>query len=1076
MASSCAAPVATFELPVGGRVVVASDLFLEAVPTPASSAAARELASALGALEGPGAFVVAGNCFQLAPRDTPLSTPRPSDGSALAPAGSDPVEALEAHGELRQAIARFLEPAGRCAVLLPGTRDRSICYDSAAAAATRSLGFTIALTAEIDVETARGTRKVRIEPGWRFDERHRFADPSDPNDTPLGHHAAFDLFPALTTAKSRWLEGIERLQDPAGLPRFVASRLAYRRLGRYAWWLLVPVIVAIIARLPELWLFGFPARLHGIARPLAELLVTLLAEAVAVLVVLGVVNHRLWTGPGSVLLGPPGERANDQAREAARDLVASGYAGLVTGHTLQAELASVGRGFFANTGACGEVVEERRGILGMPPVFVHDRQVSFVEIEGGADVHARLCLARHQQAPGTLLERIVAGRTRRPMELSVVASFPGGASWPVVASPMRKRRLVRRVAAAIVGLIGLFDIASALVPVQVRGRLHPYLGYVPLGASAFAGALDALAGLALVLVARGLRRGQRLAWAVSVIVLAATFLLHLVREGQVLEAVAALAVLAGLVWTRDSFRSRYDPPSLRYGVVTLVGGTVAITLFATVVLEIAVTFDKDHRSLPWTTALLAAAERLVGIDTVALPHAITVFLNPALVAMGLGLAGVALLLAFRPVVDRRRAAGVGAASRARAAGGATAMAVRGTLGWAAGAEAALSERVPVATGGDAVAPPGERAPQRRARTLTRGINEVAARYRAAAEPSDFELARDVVARRGSGTLDYFALRSDKQHFFDRDGLVAFAVHSGVCLVSPDPIGPPEERHSLWTAFRTFADEHGWSVAVLGASQDWLPVYHHSGMRSLYIGDEAVVDVNALSLEGGTKKGLRQAVNRIAKYGYTISFHDPAKVDEALACELRGVMEKSRRGGVERGFSMTLGRIFDPMDDGLLLAVAHGPDSHAVAFCQYVPAPGIDGYSLDLMRREPDDHPNGLLDFILVRTMEHLRDTGRRRLGLNFAMMRAVLAGEAGDSIPTKLERWVLMRMSVSMQIESLWRFNAKFDPEWLPRYVVWDSAEQSLVAALAIARAESFWELPIIGRFFVPAAPEPGTH
>jgi lysylphosphatidylglycerol synthetase-like protein (DUF2156 family) len=82
------------------------------------------------------------------------------------------------------------------------------------------------------------------------------------------------------------------------------------------------------------------------------------------------------------------------------------------------------------------------------------------------------------------------------------------------------------------------------------------------------------------------------------------------------------------------------------------------------------------------------------------------------------------------------------------------------------------------------------------------------------------------------------------------------------------------------------------------------------------------------------------------------------------------------------------------------------------------------------------------------------------------MMRAVLAGEAG----TKVERWVLRRMSDSMQIESLWRFNAKFDPEWLPRFVVWDSAEQSLAAALAIARAESFWELPIIGRFLVPSA------
>ena len=164
------------------------------------------------------------------------------------------------------------------------------------------------------------------------------------------------------------------------------------------------------------------------------------------------------------------------------------------------------------------------------------------------------------------------------------------------------------------------------------------------------------------------------------------------------------------------------------------------------------------------------------------------------------------------------------------------------------------------------------------------------------------------------------------------------------------------------------------------------------MRDLYIGDEAVVDVGSLSLQGGTKKGLRQAVNRIAKYGYTISFHDPASADPDLAAALRDVMVKSRRGGVERGFSMTLGRIFDPSDTGLLLAVAHGPEPEArpVAFCQFVPAPGSTASRSTSCAATPGDHPNGLFDFILVRTMEHLREDGLRRA-------RAQLRHDAGSA-------------------------------------------------------------------------------
>jgi lysylphosphatidylglycerol synthetase-like protein (DUF2156 family) len=336
-----------------------------------------------------------------------------------------------------------------------------------------------------------------------------------------------------------------------------------------------------------------------------------------------------------------------------------------------------------------------------------------------------------------------------------------------------------------------------------------------------------------------------------------------------------------------------------------------------------------------------------------------------------------------------------------------------------------------------------------------------------------------VARHGAATLDYFALREDKQYFFWGDTVVAHAIYGGVCLVSPDPIGPVAEREEAWRAFRRYVDEHGWALGGLGIGEGWLPIYRATGMHDLYVGDEGVVRVERFALEGGRFKGLRQAVNRVAKYGYRISFHDPSRLDRSLRAQLEEVMTQSRRGNVERGFSMTLGRAFDPADAGLLLAIVHapaGPDAvpdsfgKPVAFCQYVPAPGIGGYSLDLMRRDSGEHPNGLIDFAVVETIKELRARGLEALGLNFATMRAVLAGEAGEGLTQRVQAWVLRRMGDSMQIESLWRFNAKFDPEWQPRYAIYDAPENMLAVAIAVARAESFWELPVIGRFLVPAA------
>ena len=179
---------------------------------------------------------------------------------------------------------------------------------------------------------------------------------------------------------------------------------------------------------------------------------------------------------------------------------------------------------------------------------------------------------------------------------------------------------------------------------------------------------------------------------------------------------------------------------------------------------------------------------------------------------------------------------------------------------------------------------------------------------------------------------------------------------------------------------------------------------------------------------------------------------------------------SRQGEHERGFSMMLGRVFDPRDTGLLLTVVRGPDQAPAAMCQFVPAPGINGYSLDLMRRDPGEHPNGLLDFALCSTIEHLRAGGYNGLSLNFATMRSTLSGDKGDGTVQRAERWFLKRLSNFAQIESLWRFNAKYEPEWLPRYVVFDTAEHLVPVVMAILRAESVWEIPVLGKLLAAGA------
>ncbi|HEX4220624.1 MAG TPA: phosphatidylglycerol lysyltransferase domain-containing protein [Acidimicrobiales bacterium] len=994
------------DIPIGRRVMVVSDLLLTGEATASTLALTNELARTLDAWNGPGILIIAGNLFDLT-----------GNGPTL----EETEAAMRAHPKLREALTRFLEDDERRVMRQTGTHEPGFDTDPSTTAALADLGVERAEAVDLILHTAAGARTVRVEPG-----EHAYASPSTVTETEFDPAAdakpgaverslagkSWRTLAERSASDAPWFEGLHRLSDPSALSRFVTSRLLYRRLGRYAWWLLVPFAVAIALKflltptvlrhagngvagrtLRHVHAAGWGSRL-SVAALFAIVVFAVLALA------LGLLSRRVWSvlGGGTLNAVRMEGAANDTARDGARLLMAAGHTGLITAATFQPELTNLAVGFYANVGATTEVVEEQHGRLGLPPVFIHRRRLSWVELETGADLHVRLLYAESDIPSHSLLERLVSIRRMvRSVHPTVVASYPKGDSWPPapdLRQSHRRTRRVRRLASAAILVAGLIDLLDAITP-PMRARLHVVLNVLPLRASELAGALVALAGMGLLALGRGVLRGQRRAWRVCVTLLTATLVLHLVAGGDVEESLFALGVLIVLLVYRRDFQAASDWSSLRSAIVALVGGAVAITVGATISIQLSAHFSRHHRfHISWVQAYQAAAERMIGIRSIPLPNRFDRFFAPSLLVIGIGLVGVALFLLSRPVVDRR---------------------------------------------------------------LTTGR---AAEFR----------ARDIVRRHGQSTLDYFALRSDKQWFFFRDSLVAYAIYGGICLISPDPIGPRNEREQVWGAFRRFADDHGWVPAIMGAGEEWLPVYNESGMHNVYIGDEAVVDTQQFSLAGGGKKGLRQAHNRIKKYGYTVSFHDPSRLDQETASELISLMGLSRRGDQERGFSMMLGRIFDPRDQGLLLTVVHGPDGRPAAMCQFVPATGINGYSLDLMRRDPGEHPNGLLDFALCSTIEHLKANGYGGLSLNFAALRSTLAGEKGDSTVQRAERWFLKRISSFAQIETLWRFNAKYDPDWLPRYVAFDTAEHLVPVIMAILRAESLWEIPVLGRLLAVGA------
>ncbi len=949
-------------VPAGGKVVLVSDLHLTDEPTAAATAATTELIKVLEAWDGPGVFVIAGDGFELLHGQDPTIGP-----------------ILDAFGDFVAAIVAFAGVKDHRVVVLPGNHDGQIAWDAdlVDTLRTRLAVDEFAMAVDLVMTTGNGTDRVRVEHGNQYDPYNTFIDPRSPIDTPFGHHVVRQVLPDLEATAARpggLLDGLLWLNDPRQLPEFVGSRLLYRSVIGRLWWLLVPFVAAVLLRFVSFvpgigrllshhnatgWLIGL-----GIAL-VVVIVVGALATAASLLHVRRILAE---TELGeSATLGA----ANGAARTQAARLVALGYAGMISGHTHEPELSTIGTGFYANTGCSVETVTARATHLGVPPPFTSLRRASRVELDAADVLRVRLVVCDQPEPPVTWLERLVTkADPGDPTTPTVVGSLPDGPIWPVDEAPLGEfahRRRVRRIAAGLMVIAGLLNVASALIP-SVGSRLTQLHDKLPLSVPRGAGVLAVFVGLAEIGLARGLRRGYRRVWLAAVVLVAAGGLALLFKGIYIDQAILSLFLLLWLVVERDRF-DVVPGGTNRFVARAITVALLAVALTAT----LAVIFGEDHR--------------VAGLG----------------VALALGLTALLVLLAARPAHVRTPS-------------------------------------------------PAEHA-------------------------ADLERARQIVHEHGGDTLDYFALRDDKQWLFSGDSVVAYGVIDRVFLVSPDPIGPPDQRVSAWADAMDFAHQNGWDVAVLAAAESWLPIYRAAGMRDIYIGDEAIVDAQGFTLKGRAMKSIRGTHNRVAKAGYRVEMHDPAALDPDLQSQLLALMTETRQGEVERGFSMTLSRMFDPRDVGLLLVVCFDPDGVPRAFNQYVPAAAINGFSLDVMRHSSDpDQPNGLTDFVIIETLVWMQDQGLNGLGLNFATMRAVLAEEMGTGPWGNIERKTLHHFSDSMQIESLWKFNQKYDPRWRARFVVSDTRARRGREALALGTAEGEVEIPVVGKLLESHGPDPAAE
>lgn len=319
-------------------------------------------------------------------------------------------------------------------------------------------------------------------------------------------------------------------------------------------------------------------------------------------------------------------------------------------------------------------------------------------------------------------------------------------------------------------------------------------------------------------------------------------------------------------------------------------------------------------------------------------------------------------------------------------------------------------------------------------------------------PAERERARQLIEQHGNSSLDFFKHGDDKLFFFAArgDGVVCYGLSNATAIVLGDPIATDRTAfQSLLAEFLTFCDANGWRAAFHQASPHFFDLYRAAGLSALKIGEDAIVDLERFTLQGGSMKSLRSTDNRFVRDGFRATVTPPPLPDTLLA-RLREVSDEwlTLEGRRERAF--TLGQWDDAYIRHCPVVTVEEPSGRVLAFVNLIPD-GVPGEAtLDLMRHRIAI-PNGTMDFLFVQLFLFCQAQGYRAVSLGMVPFAAI--GTGPGSRP--LERGIQLlstHLNRFFSAQGLRAYKDKFHPIWEPRYLFYRSELSLPAVALAIVR------------------------
>jgi phosphatidylglycerol lysyltransferase len=298
-------------------------------------------------------------------------------------------------------------------------------------------------------------------------------------------------------------------------------------------------------------------------------------------------------------------------------------------------------------------------------------------------------------------------------------------------------------------------------------------------------------------------------------------------------------------------------------------------------------------------------------------------------------------------------------------------------------------------------------------------------------------ARGLTRQFGNSALDFFKTYYDKFIFAppDINAYISYRVSRNFAVVLENPVAENNgEMKKCIAAFSAYSYENGLKDIYYRVPKECLPVYHELSRKSLFLGQEGIVDLDTFTLEGGEKKSIRNALNKIKEQGYTTQINRPPLRD-GLIQKLRAVSDEWLKLTEREEIVFSQGTFNEKEIKEQTVITVENSEEKIIAFLNIIPDYVPNEGTYDLLRKTADA-PNGIMDYILVEMFKYFKANGTRFVNLGFAPMSGL---DDPHNFTEKSMKFAYEKFRSFSQFKGQRDYKDKFNPKWHDKFLIFSN-------------------------------------